>query len=64
MHLSRQHYKACVRKGAGKGYICYWMCTAIKGAAPGTTVGTAITLQVSDISINCAILVKKDTLWL
>jgi len=47
VHLSRQHYKACVRKGAGKGYICYWMCTAIKGAAPGTTVGTAITLQPS-----------------
>lgn len=33
VHLSRQHYKACVRKNSGKGYICYWPCTAVLGIA-------------------------------
>lgn len=40
VHLSRQHYKACVRKNSGKSYICYWPCTTVVGAA-GTTIGSA-----------------------
>merc|ERR1711936_1214724 len=33
VHLSNQHYKSCVRKNSGKGYICYWPCTTLLGIA-------------------------------
>merc|ERR1712141_756647 len=46
VHLSRQHYKACVRKAAGKGYICYGMCTSIVGSATAT-IGSPVILQPS-----------------
>jgi len=32
VHLSRQHYKACIRKASGIGYICYGMCSSIVGS--------------------------------
>ena len=45
VHLSRQHYKACVRKAAGKGYICYTDCTSIVGTATATA-GVVVITQV------------------
>lgn len=46
VHLSRQHYKACVRKAAAKAYICYGMCTSIVGSAIAT-IGSPVILQPS-----------------
>ena len=45
VHLSRQHYKACVRKASGKSYICYIGCTTIVGSTIATKDNTII-LQV------------------
>ena len=45
VHLSRQHYKACVRKAAGKGYICYTDCTSIVGTVTATA-GVVVITQV------------------
>merc|ERR1712241_642280 len=36
VHLSRQHYKACIRKNLGVGYICYIGCTTIVGSGTAT----------------------------
>jgi len=47
VHLSRQHYKACVRKGSGKAYICYWPCTTIVGKSTAAAVGSPIIIQPS-----------------
>jgi hypothetical protein len=46
VHLSRQHYKACVRKATAKAYICYGMCTSIVGSAIAT-IGSPVILQPS-----------------
>lgn len=46
VHLSRQHYKACVRRNSGKAYICYWPCTSITGASIAIA-GSAVILQPS-----------------
>merc|ERR1711936_406603 len=46
VHLSRQHYKACVRKATAKAYICYGMCTSIVGSATAT-IGSPVILQPS-----------------
>jgi len=46
VHLSRQHYKTCFRKGNGKAYICWNMCTSIVGKAIDTA-GSPIILQPS-----------------
>ena len=46
VHLSRQHYKACVRKNSGKAYICYHPCTVIVGKSTGTIVGSPVIIQV------------------
>merc|ERR1711997_405443 len=47
VHLSRQHYKACVRRGLGKQYICYIPCTSVAGACSATTAATPTTSQPS-----------------
>jgi len=47
VHLSRQHYKACIRKNSGKSYICYWPCTNVVGKSTAETVGIAVTSQPS-----------------
>jgi len=47
VHLSRQHYKACVRKNSGKGYICYWPCTNTVGTSSANTAGIVATTQPS-----------------
>ena len=49
VHLSRQHYKACVRRGLGKQYICYIPCTSVAGGAASTTGGALATSQVQRI---------------
>ena len=49
VHLSRQHYKACVRRGLGKQYICYIPCTSVAGACSATTAATPTTSQVQRI---------------
>jgi len=36
VHLSRQHYKACVRRGLAKQYICWIPCTDTVGADENT----------------------------
>ena len=43
VHLSRQHYKACVRKGSGKSYICYTACTSTAGTAIAQADNAVIT---------------------
>ena len=45
VHLSRQHYKACIRKASGKAYICYIGCTTIAGTSTGIK-DNAVTTQV------------------
>ena len=45
VHLSRQHYKACIRKNSGKAYICYIGCTTIAGTSTGIK-DNAVTTQV------------------
>ena len=45
VHLSRQHYKACIRKNSGKAYICYIGCTTIVGSATASADKSVI-LQV------------------
>jgi len=46
VHLSRQHYKACIRKASAMTFICYGMCTSIAGTAIATA-GVAVTTQPS-----------------
>merc|ERR1739844_583562 len=46
VHLSRQHYKACIRKNLGVGYICYIGCTTIAGTSTGIK-DNAVTTQPS-----------------
>jgi hypothetical protein len=46
VHLSRQHYKACIRKNSGKAYICYIGCTTIAGTSTGIK-DNAVTTQPS-----------------
>jgi len=36
IHLSRQHYKACIRRSMSKQYLCYIGCTTIVGAVANT----------------------------
>jgi len=47
VHLSRQHYKACVRRGLGKQYICYIPCTSVAGGSSATTAALPTTSQPS-----------------
>lgn len=47
VHLSRQHYKTCVRKNSGKGYICYWPCTSVVGIVTINIAGSPYTSQPS-----------------
>ena len=44
--MSRQHYKACVRKGSGKGYICYGECTSVAGAVESAAADKIADSQV------------------
>merc|ERR1739844_212823 len=46
VHLSRQHYKACIRKATAMTYICYGMCTSIVGSSIAIA-GTPVILQPS-----------------
>ena len=43
VHLSRQHYKACIRKNLGIGYICYIGCTTIAGTGTASADKVVIT---------------------
>merc|ERR1711953_305577 len=52
VHLSRQHYKACVRKAAGKGYICYTDCTSIAGTATASKDKAVITQPSFGLSLS------------
>lgn len=54
VHLSRQHYKACIRKGAGIGYICYIACTTIVGSATATAGSTVILQPSFGLSVSPA----------
>lgn len=45
VHLSNQHYKACIRRANASNYICYAPCTSSNGA--GGTAGSAVTAQNS-----------------
>jgi len=40
-HLANQHYKACIRQGAGKEVICYIPCTHIAGAGTAENAPTS-----------------------
>ena len=55
-HLSRQHYKACVRKAAGKAYICYIGCSTLAGTTTinqaDNTVTTQVGIRIRDRFIN------------
>lgn len=56
VHLSRQHYKACIRRALATNYICYTPCTSIKGADPNAA-SKAVTDQPSfglNLSPNAA----------
>jgi len=56
VHLSRQHYKACIRRGLAKQYICWIPCTDNVGGDPAA-VSKAVTDQPSfglSISPNAA----------
>ena len=46
VHLSRQHYKSCLRKNSGKSYICYWPCTSVVGKSTSITAGSPVIIQV------------------
>jgi len=46
VHLSRQHYKACIRKNSGKAYICYIGCSTLAGTSTGIK-DNAVTTQPS-----------------
>jgi hypothetical protein len=45
VHLSNQHYKACVRRATASNYICYAPCTSSNGG--GGTAGSATTAMNS-----------------
>merc|ERR1739844_580706 len=64
VHLSRQHYKACVRKGSGKGYICYGECTSVAGAVESAAADKIADSQPSfglSSSANAASQASIDT---
>jgi len=46
VHLSRQHYKACIRKASAMTFICYIGCTSIAGTSTAIA-GAAVTTQPS-----------------
>merc|ERR1712020_866539 len=52
VHLSRQHYKACVRKASGKAYICYIGCTTIAGTSTGIKDNAVITQPSFGLSLS------------
>lgn len=45
VHLSNQHYKACVRRATASTHICYTPCTSVDGG--GATAGGATTAMNS-----------------
>lgn len=62
VHISRQHYKTCIRRGLGKQYVCYTPCTDHVGAsaAPAVTNQPSFGLSISpnaagqsEIGTNC-----------
>lgn len=64
VHLSRQHYKACVRKGSGKGYICYGECTSVAGGVESAAADKIADTQPSfglSSSANAASQASIDT---
>merc|ERR1711953_462465 len=52
VHLSRQHYKACIRKNSGKAYICYQECTDTGGTAIATKDNAVITQPSFGLSLS------------
>jgi len=54
VHLSRQHYKACIRKASAMTFICYGMCTSIAGTAIATAGVAVITQPSFGLSISPA----------
>lgn len=60
VHLSRQHYKACVRRGLGKQYICYIPCTSVAGTATTTAGAAAITQPSFGLSVTATIIAQSE----
>jgi hypothetical protein len=54
VHLSRQHYKACIRKASAMTFICYGMCTSTAGTAIATAGVAVITQPSFGLSISPA----------